>query len=836
LRNTQEGEVADLQELAQRRWGIALPAELCPSAGSVTPHEGGARDRFRAVVPVARCFARLSHERPLVLVLDDVQWADEAARDIIGYLMRTLQSDPLLLLILSRAEEAERSTHPLGAWLGRQAGYRSFTTLGLRPFDEGHCRLAIEAALGGDPIVPPGDVRTLRRLTGGNPYFLMETLRLLVTQGAAARDAQCPQRWRWNGLADLQLPDSLVMAARARLERLPMAVRDVVETAAVIGDEFRVETLARTLEQEEAEVDDRLAEGVALGVLSRRGLSPGEDLRFHHTILRRLLYDGLDRRRRQRLHGAAARALEQVYAREPERVAAAVSAHLEAAQDPRGTFDWALQAWRAARSRWQWPEAVENIERARRAAAELVRLQLTPITAAEEKELLLGLGESYACVGRLREAETLLGEAVDVAETTSDQKLLATALVLRAEARSSLSAYREALLDAERAAPLLEALGDGEGATRALLQHAAVQAAMGLYEETAVRTSDMLRALPAVSATSAMACGVLGWSLALQGRFADGAPLLAEAAAYHERQGDLRRHALLLRRRHWVQLSRGCYEEAIQLAQRAREEYRRADDVSGEARTTMGIGQARIAQGLYAEGLVYLERALQAAGSIGAAHCEAETLWLQGRAHAQLGACDRADALLERALLMIRRIGDRDDEFRVLTDRARVRLLRGAAAEAAALADEAIRIAGELRNRDSLGCALVEQARALLRLGNPTAARSAAQRAVELLEQTGSGERWSAHWVLAQALEASGTPAAAEARLAELERAVFLLAEIRDQIDAGDGARRGGFIQARSGPAADLHRLLLQRKEQDRAAALSRSWTLESVPAAVRAH
>src|SRR5262249_38151767 len=238
LRTTPEAPVADLQELARNRWGVALPAELCSAAGATPLREGGEGDRFRAVVPVARCLQRLSHERPLVLILDDVQWADEAARDVIGYLMRTLQADPLLLLVLCRAEEAERPAHPLGAWLCRQAGYRSFTALGLQPFDEARCRRAIEAALG-DPSLPPGDVRRLHRLTGGNPYFLMETLRLLVTQGAAARDPQRPERWRWNGLADVQLPDSVVMAARARLERLPVAVREMVEAAAVIGDEFR---------------------------------------------------------------------------------------------------------------------------------------------------------------------------------------------------------------------------------------------------------------------------------------------------------------------------------------------------------------------------------------------------------------------------------------------------------------------------------------------------------------------------------------------------------------------------------------------------------------------
>jgi hypothetical protein len=135
----------------------------------------------------------------------------------------------------------------------------------------------------------------------------------------------------------------------SKLDRLSPQTRDILEHAAVIGDEFRIETISLTAERREAEITQAIEEGLRSGVLSEHGLSSGEDCRFYHNVLRRVLYETLSVRKRRRLHAQTARALESVYASEPDRVAAAISAQHEAAGDARRTFEWSMRAWQAAR-------------------------------------------------------------------------------------------------------------------------------------------------------------------------------------------------------------------------------------------------------------------------------------------------------------------------------------------------------------------------------------------------------------------------------------------------------------------------------------------------------
>src|SRR5215204_1772052 len=367
----------ELREAVKARCGVELPDELF---GVEEAHAQLARaasgDRFRIIAPLGRAFLRLGRERPLVMVLDDLQWADEVSLDCLGCLMRVRAAEPLLLVLLTRAEESTDPKHNLAEWLKRHADYRSFTSVRLQPLGEPAVREAVEEAFGGAfraPLIPQTDTSTVFRVTGGNPYFLVETLRRLVAEGAInVADAESESRWQWNGIENVPLPDSLVMAALGKLERTPADLRELLEHAAVIGDEFRVETLARMAGRGEDELDESLREGLQLGVLAERGLSLGEDYRFYHTILRRVLYESLPPRRRRRLHLLAAAAIEEVHARQHERLAEALSAHYEAAGDARRAFRWAVRAWSAASARWHWAEAVAaEFERARRAAARL---------------------------------------------------------------------------------------------------------------------------------------------------------------------------------------------------------------------------------------------------------------------------------------------------------------------------------------------------------------------------------------------------------------------------------------------------------------------------------
>jgi len=834
------GLLADLRAVAQSRCGVTLPEELFAEAkGSSGPLQMRPGGNFRVVVPVSKCFVRLSRQRPLVMVLDDLQWADEASRDVLGYLMRTARSEPLMLVALVRKGETTDLDQPLAEWLKRQAEYRSYTSLALKPLDEGTCRAAIEAVFGGSgssPDIPSSDLKVLYRITGGNPYFLTEMLRLLVARGAI-NFSQTPQpQWQWRGIEDLRLPDTIVLAARAKLDRLPDDVREIVEQASVIGDEFRIETLARMAGRGEEEVERLLCEGVRRGVLSERGLSAGEDCRFYHTTLRRVLYDGLPLRRRKLLHAQAAHAIEVVYAYEADRVAEALSAHYEEAGDLQRTFEWSLRAWQAASSRWHWSEAVTSIERAHRAANELERLGQNELAPANRLKLWLGLGVGYYSVGRLKESETALASAIALAHSLGDQETAAAALLQQSQTRMGLSQYREAIASTEQALEIYRQLNDREGVAQALVQLSNVQVTMGNYEAVAHLAEEVFEGVSTDSHLAAVAFGLLGWARALQGRYTEGVPLLERALEYHDRVGDLRSQAHLLRRLHWVHLSRGQYETAVNLAVRARDYFRSAGDASGEAKLNMAIGQARIAQGLYSEGITFLNRTLESLKVIGDAHGEAESLWLLGRAHGEAGQYTQAAEVLGRALEIVRTIGDRDDEFRILTDIARVRVNDGDDEGGLRAADQAVAIAEELRNRDGLGAALVESARARLRLNQPARALEEIERAVKLLDWTGSGERWRGYWALGLILDAvsgSGASQHGELSLMALRSSVALLDEIREQVDAADVARRTGITRALSAPARDLQAMLLRLGLTAEAKIVASRWLLDGAKAEI---
>jgi len=696
-----------LRDSIEAACGVRLPAELFEPAGgtAVGGNAGGGQtgDHFRFIVPICRAWLALSRRQPLVLALDDLQWADPASLDVLGCLMRMIDNEPLMLIVVIRTDETESGDHRVHAWRAEQAARRAYMTVRLQRLAEGDCREIIGRIFGirrrGE--VPRDDVENLYGLTGGNPYFLVETLRHLVAVGAVAPDAES-RCWRWNGVKDLSLPETILTAARAKVARLPERVREVLEHASVIGEEFHVETLCAITGGSVADVEEVLSEGVRLGVLSIQGLSPGEDCRFQHSILQHVVYDAIPPRRRRELHARAAAALESVYGAESERVAEALAAHYAAAGDSRRAFDAGMRAWRAASSRSEWRKALALIER-----VEMTARFLT-LSAGDQIELLLALGESRRAAGRIRESAASLDRAVAIAAEAGDPLPLARALFLRGLTELAQGTYTEARVSLTQALDLFLDRDSGPAISHTLVQLAAVEAATGNYERAASLVEELHTNQPTAE-LAALADGIIGWSLALRGEYGKGAELLEHALDYHDRTGAIRERAQLLRRLHWTYLSRGQYEKAIELAIRARMDSSTVGDAAGEAKANMGVGQAHLAQGQHTEAISYLTRAIDQLKTIGDAHCEAECLWLLGRARCETGALDESAQLLDRALTMIHLIGDRDDEFRILTDLARLKIARGDTGAARDCALAARDIAASLKNRQG-----VEQAEAEL--------------------------------------------------------------------------------------------------------------------------
>ena len=800
------GPAANVLEEIEKRCGIALPADVFALSSP-------ASDRFRYIVPIARAWLALARSAPLVLVLDDLQWADEASLDILGCIMRMLESEPLMLLLLVRPEE-ERS-NAVQSWLEEHAVQRTYATLQLGGLDETTCRDVIgsvfQARRSGE--LPPRDIERLHQLTGGNPYFLIEILRELVAEKAVVAN-QDQRRWIWKGIDNLTLPPSIVLASRARVERLSAAVLDLLEQASVFGDEFRVDALASVAGLPHAEVDSLLEEAREAGILTIRNVSRGEDCRFQHSIQRHVLYTSIAPHRKRRLHAAAAEAISTIHAENPDRIAGALSVHYAGAEEPRKTLEWSLRAWRLAARRWEWRKASVFAGRARDAAADAAP------TDAERVELLLVTGETCLAAGQNRDAVGVLREAASAADACGDRAATARALMREGEAQIGLSDYHSARISFISALDLYHAVGDEAGASRAVLQLAGVENARGACASAAELATKVLSGDPDDAARQE-ARAILGWSLALRGGFAEGRRLLDQALDLCERAGDIRSRATILRRLHWIDLCRGDYEAAIQLAARARSDSIAIGDALGETKANLGIGQARIAQGLFEEGIAIVNRTLERLQVIGDAHCEAEALWLLGRARCESGDLEQAASLIPRALAMVRRIGDRDDECRILIDLSRLEVVRGNLVVALEAAKSAHAIAEELANCEASALAQLQLACVELASGNAAVGVKKAEIAVHLLEQIGSSERWRGYSILGLGRRIAGDRAAARVAL---QRSLDLVDAVRDQIPAADTQRRMTISRNRATPARELASLLDADGLGDEARRLTKHW------------
>ncbi len=237
--------------------------------------------------------------RPAILMVDDIQWADDASAQVLHYLARHTAQRPLLVIYAYRDEEVdsdERLAQRVES-LRRDSDARCMPLARLGYADTER----LVAALAGANLGAPGLAERLHRETEGNPFFLMSILQSL-SEGGTQLEA------RVDGAPGL-LPDALRAAVRVRLAHVPKAIRPMLETAAVLGRRFDFDTLLDVTHEPEAQLFD------AVEALVRRHLlreePDGGVYDFCHDKLREVVYSDIGGARRRLLHQSVAESLER---------------------------------------------------------------------------------------------------------------------------------------------------------------------------------------------------------------------------------------------------------------------------------------------------------------------------------------------------------------------------------------------------------------------------------------------------------------------------------------------------------------------------------------------
>ncbi len=435
---------------------------VAQQVGHVLGIPGGEATPEETLWAIRLLFEAIARRRPLVFLIDDLQWAEPTMLQLVEHIADWSTDSPILLACMARPELLEERPD----WGG---GKHNATSITLEPLSQEECAILVANLLASDDVAP--EVRTrIATAAEGHPLFAEELIGILIDEGRLTLDGDV---WRPTGdLSDLKVPPTTSALLAARIDRLDAADRTLLMAASVMGQIF----YRQALDVLAADVDV----GAHLSSLMRKqfvrpersDLSGVEALAFRHLLIRDAAYDGLTKAARAELHERFGEWLETNAPELPE----LIGYHFERAcgylrelgDDEGRTAQLAARAGAYLRTagsasfaRGDMPGAISLFSR----AASLLPHDVSLFP------LYIDLGQAYAETGELGASERSTQHAVDLAAAGGDELLTARAKMAQGMFAFWGNPSNEFVLEVERAAlawaPRFEDAGDVAGAALA---------------------------------------------------------------------------------------------------------------------------------------------------------------------------------------------------------------------------------------------------------------------------------------------------------------------------------------------------------------------------------
>jgi predicted ATPase/class 3 adenylate cyclase len=641
---------------------------------------------------VRRLLESLARERPLMVVFDDIHWAEATLLDLLEYLAGFMRDAPVVFFCLARPMLLEKRA----AWA---AGPSNASTIQLGPLGPEESQRLAAALLGG--ALSAGVAERITAAAEGNPLFVEEVLRMLVDEGVLHR---ANEGWTTSReLRTLAIPPTIQALLAARLDRLPPNERAVVERAAIVGKEFGWRAVAALSPPE-----GRGTLATDLQTLVRKGLihpgteaAPGADaFSFSHIMIRDVAYDGIPKSQRAKLHEAFADSLEMLddAGTSFDEIA---GYHLEQAYslrrdatlsgDPARLANRAAhhlaEAGRRAYGRGDLAAAIDLLTRAADllAPADPERLALVP-----------KLADALIDGGDLARAEALLDETAEAATRAGDAGAEAHARMLRLYARSFThpeEGLEELGREAARAREVFHELGDPAGMARAESALAVVHLSACRWTEAAeARKHELEHARRAgergleLRALSGLAYALLLGPMPVEDAITEVGKLEEQARGYPAAEGAILGILGLL------EAMRGEFDRARHLHRRSAELLGQLGPAPAVAEAALNAGETELLAAEPAAAERHLRPALAALANIGETAILASVAAVLADALYRQGRLDEAEAVV-RDCEEVAAADDVAAQAGLRGARAKTLASRGDTTDAERLAREAVRLA-----------------------------------------------------------------------------------------------------------------------------------------------
>ncbi len=697
----------------------------------------------------------VSAEQPLLLIIDDLQWADDTSVALVNQVAQKVTDRPLLLALAQRPDDSL----PLNV-----ADLAYHTRVQLEGLPEKAALQLLDTLLPTTPQMPDRLKSLILRNAQGNPLFIEKMAYTLIENYLTLDEESGTYRAR-EDLEQIEVPETINRVIMSRMDRLDESSRNVLKVASVIGKEFKHWLLSEIYPYRHA--DGELRE--RLDRLSQRDILEGPHSEllylFRHVLTREVAYESLLYADRRQLHRNIGNSIEQQRAGRLTEYFEILAYHFGLAEEWRKALNYHLKAARKAQEMYANEDALHHFRAALKAAgkaADSVALQL----AAHEgmAEVLDTVGEYDDALAHLEQARTLVG-AVEWEEARVARQL--AALCRRTAAiYEKQSAYDAAFEWLQHG---LDYLGEIESieAARIYLLGAGVYHRQGknnLAIEWCHKSLEIVKESKEQRALSvaAHAYYLLGVSHYRLGNIARTINLCEKSLEFYKRTGDISGAAQA-----YINLASARYDRGLQndwpratdYYLQALEMTNRIGDVYHEAMITLNLGSAYLDQGNLDEASLYYQQSMEKWRALGNTYAIALLYNNQGAVALRWDKLEEARDLLEESLRMFHKIGSGDFLPEVHRHRAAVDLKMGELSRALENAQISLELALEQDMRLEEGATRRVLGQIYRGQGKLPEAEQELQQSLAILEGLNSRyETGKTHLQLARLYQAQGAP------------------------------------------------------------------------------
>ena len=703
------------------------------------------RRTFIAIGILFEAYAR-SKEAPLVVVLEDVHWIDQASTALLGHLLSLVDRTSLMFLLTYRPEQGTRSWE-LHEEISQQFRH-CWSEVSLEPL-----RLSESQELLANLVSArdwPGAMRDMiLNRAEGNPLYLEELLRALIDDRVLTRDKD--GGWRLAArVGHIRVPDTLQGVIMTRLDRLEETSRWTAQVASVIGRTFSVDLLRRIVPMSESQLRANLAQLREHEILRDNERAPQLSYIFNHVLVQDVCYRSLLARTRRLYHRRIAEYLvsEEIVGQEAESSYPFIAYHAFAGQDWSRAFRYQLLAGKHAQELFANEAAIEHYRKALQSAEHLPDEE----TRGGVRTAIAALGELLTTTGQYEEAMSYLTQARQLAARAQDQEAEARACRWLARLHELRSEYTTGVEWIQEGLIVLEGRETVE-TTQLLLTAGLINTRLGNYDTALDQCELSLRIAEQLGEVAVLARGytLLGHLCRLRGMGAVTVWYFQRGLDLYEISGDINGQAIAHDLIATAYFHTGQWQDAEREYLQAREISDLIGNKYSVALADNNLGGIALNQGRLDEALEFYHRALASLEPMG------ESLYVQGALHVNLGHTyirrgevesayphlrtaeayfeqaqardwlaemyrhfaeaalflrdlDQAQQQGERALELARELSMRNEEGNNLRLLARVAIARGQLERAGQLVDESITILEQVQDHYEWARSLLAQA------------------------------------------------------------------------------------------------------------------------------